>query len=58
MTRFEIHDLATTLLGNGWTVDDREDTLDSLRTNWETPMDEEDVIAVYDEMVAVSKERE
>lgn len=50
MDREELIDLASTLIANGWSTKDKDDCLDSLRTNWETPLCEDDVQAVFEYM--------
>lgn len=50
MTRAECYALAQNL---GWDPTDKEDTLDSLRTNWEIPLLEEEVQMTYDALVEI-----
>lgn len=58
MDREKLIDLASTLIANGWTTANKEDCLDSLRTNWETPLCEDDVQAVFEYMQALESEQE
>ena len=48
LTNEECRDLADNL---DWDPTDKEDTMDSLRTNWEEKMTEDQIEIVYDELV-------
>ena len=50
LTNNECRELAENL---GWDPTDKEDTLDSLRTNWEDKLPECDVQTVYEKLVEV-----
>lgn len=54
MTDAECRELAQNL---GWDPTDKEDTLDSLRTNWDEPLTESDVQTVYEYLVEIWDEK-
>ena len=53
MNRTACYELAQNL---GWDPTDKEDTLDSLRTNWEEPLSEEEVQMTYEALVEIWKQ--